>query len=108
MLRDRVRRILGLSATNSLKWRRVEPTEQEVAVAPAPQTMEEYKDLKKEVKEKEAAFKAEPKDLDEEEAKAQENKEVDQLTDKAEAERNKNKAKLAQEEIANLERDQKL
>ena len=54
--------------------------------------MEEYKDLKKEVKEKEAALKAEPKDLDEEEAKAQENKEVDQLTDKAEAERNKKKA----------------
>jgi hypothetical protein len=50
--------------------------------------MEEYKDLKKEVKAEEAALNSEPKDLDEEEVKAQENKEVDQLTDKAEAQRN--------------------
>lgn len=38
--------------------------------------MEDYKDLKKEVKQEEAALKAEPKDLDEEEVKAAEEKQV--------------------------------
>lgn len=46
--------------------------------------------------------------MSEDEVKAAEEKTVNQLTDKAEAERNQKKAKLAEAEIANLERDQKL
>jgi hypothetical protein len=51
--------------------------------------------LKAEVKAKQAGLNAEPKDLDEEEQKAAEEKAVTALTDKAEAERNQKKAKLA-------------
>jgi hypothetical protein len=57
-------------------------------MAKAPETMEEYKELKAEVKAADAASKAEPKDLDEEEQKVAEEKSVTALTDKAEAERN--------------------
>lgn len=64
--------------------------------------------MKAEVKAKEAVLNSEPKDLTEEEAKAAENKEIDNLTDKAEAARNEKKVKLASEEIANIERDQRL
>jgi hypothetical protein len=44
-----------------------EPTETEVALAPTPQTMEEYKELKAEVKAESAALNSEPAPLDEEE-----------------------------------------
>lgn len=57
--------------------------------------MEEYKDLKAEVKAEEAKVNAEPADLSEDEAKAAAEKEVNNLTDKAEAGRNAKKAKLA-------------
>jgi len=67
--------------------------------------LEEYKDLKAEVKAKEAKVNAEPEPLDEEEAKAAAEKEVDNLTDKAEADRNAKKEKLATAEIAHLEKD---
>jgi len=60
--------------------------------------LEEYKDLKAEVK-------AKPEPLAEDEAKAAAEKEVNNLTDKAEADRNAKKEKLATEEIAHLEKD---
>jgi hypothetical protein len=53
--------------------------------------MEEYKELKAEVKAEEAKQNAEPAPLDEDEAKAAAEKEVDNLTDKAEAQRNQKK-----------------
>lgn len=61
--------------------------------------------MKAEVKAKEAELGGEPKELSEDEAKAAAEKEVDQLTDKAEAGRNAKKIKLATEEIAHLEKD---
>jgi len=67
--------------------------------------LEEYKDLKAEVKAKEAKVNAEPEPLAEDEAKAAAEKEVNNLTDKAEADRNAKKEKLATEEIAHLEKD---
>lgn len=57
--------------------------------------MEEYKELKAEVKAAEAKANAEPADLPEDEARAAAEKEVKDLTDKAEAGRNAKKANLA-------------
>lgn len=53
------------------------PAEEEKAVTPPPATMEEYKDLKAEVKAEAAALEAPTPDLPEEEQAAKEKKEVD-------------------------------
>ena len=80
-------------------------TPEEIAVAKKPETMEEYKELKADIKAQSASQTEEPADLPEEEQRAKEAKDVEALTDKADAGRHAKQAQLLEAEVANLDKE---